>query len=78
MDDLPELWDTKLGEDASTLREICQSFDGCNDLLEESFADLGDLKFEVPGANFLQIMNRRSGEADPVFAGHVRRDSIGA
>jgi hypothetical protein len=55
MDDLPEPSDTELGNDTAALREVCESLDRRDDLVEESLADLGYLKLDVPRTNRLKV-----------------------
>jgi hypothetical protein len=57
MDDLPELRDTELGNDVPALRKVCESLDRCDDLVEESLADLGHLKRAVPRTNPLKVID---------------------
>jgi len=57
MDDLPELSETELGNDTPALREVCETLDRRDDLLEESLADLGHLKLDVPRPNPLKVID---------------------
>jgi hypothetical protein len=57
MDDLPELSDTELGNDTPALREVCESLDRRNDLVEESVADLGHLTRAVPRPHPLKVLD---------------------
>ena len=57
MDDLPELRDTELGNDTPALREVCESLDRRDDLVEESLADLGHLTLAVPRTHPLKVID---------------------
>jgi len=62
MDDFPEPSDAELGNDTAALRDVCESLDRRDDLVEESLPDLGHLTLDVPGTNRLKIIDglRRS------------------
>jgi hypothetical protein len=72
LDNLPQPDNAELRHHPTAERKVTQALDRRYDLADESLTDVGNTQLPIPGADALEVPDRRLREADRVSGGHVR------